>query len=69
MPSYTVKGETVTGYAVSSGVSVMFTSEGIASKCTVSSGGWLVIGSRGGADDTTVLGGGSMIIQPESYPC
>ena len=69
MPSYTVKGETVTGYAVSSGVSVMFTSEGIASKCTVSSGGWLVIGRRGGADDTTVLGGGSMIIQPESYPC
>jgi len=69
MSYYTVKSEVVTDYKVSSGVSVMLTSGGVAEKFTVSNGGWFAVGTRGKADDTTVLGGGSMIIQPESYPC
>ena len=69
MPYYTIKNETVTDYNVSSGVSVMVSSDGFAKKFTVSSGGWLAVGSRGAADDTTVLAGGSMFIQPGSYPC
>jgi len=69
MANYTVKNETVTGYHVSSGVSVLFSSDGIASKCTVSSGGWLAIGNRGAADDTTVSNGGYMSFGSGSYLC
>ena len=69
MANYTVKNETVSGYHVSSGVSVLFCSDGIASKCTVSSGGWLAVGVRGAADSTTVSNGGYMSFGSGSYLC
>ena len=69
MPYYTVKDQVVNEYNVSSGVSVLFSSEGIASKCTVSSGGWLAVGVRGAADKTTVSNGGCMSFGSGSYLC
>ena len=66
MPYYEI--ETSLSYNFTSGEAALFSSGGVASKCTVSSGARVSIGPKGAASGTSVCNGGYMVFQSGSLP-